>query len=449
MNDAQRGASPRSASTPVVVVGGGVGGLVVARELARSCIRVTLLEASDRLGGQVRRLTLAGLDLDVGAEAFATKSTTVADLARELGLEADIVAPAPLRAWLQPVTGAARPLPSTGLLGIPSKPLARDVIASVGIFGAARAAVDRVMPRRVGADAESLGDLVRIRMGAAVHDRLVSPVVTGVHSASPAELSVDRAAPGLRAALLRSGSLSRAVGELRRAAPAGAAVAGIRGGIARLVDSLELELHALGVDVRLGAAVESVSPDGVQLAGGEHVAGRVVVAAPGMLGPSPTRPAVVAVLVLRSAQLDAAPRGTGLLVAPGAPGIRARALTHQTAKWPWLAERAAGQGEGLHVVRLSYAGADADLPTIALRDASTLLGVRLTASDLVESAIVTWQRAAVSESPVPEGVLLVGETAAGGGLAAVVAHARRTARELAHDIAGETAEGAPRRLGQG
>ena len=46
-----------------------------------------------------------------------------------------------------------------------------------------------------------------------------------------------------------------------------------------------------------------------------------------------------------------------MLVAPGStPGaVRAKALTHATAKWPWLARRVRdAAGPGWHVVRLSY-----------------------------------------------------------------------------------------------
>ena len=56
---------------------------------------------------------------------------------------------------------------------------------------------------------------------------------------SPDELALERAAPGLRAALLREGSLvARGARSLRERSPAGSQVAGIRGGVVRLVDEL-------------------------------------------------------------------------------------------------------------------------------------------------------------------------------------------------------------------
>jgi oxygen-dependent protoporphyrinogen oxidase len=108
----------------------------------------------------------------------------------------------------------------------------------------------------------------------------------------------------------------------------------------------------------------------------------------------------IVTLVLDAPALDAAPRGTGVLVAADTPGTTAKALTHSTAKWAWLAEAA---GAGRHVVRLSYgrlgqesqsvALDDAELTALALRDASAILGVPLTAEQLVESARTPWRDA--------------------------------------------------------
>src|SRR4051794_1346392 len=106
------------------VVGGGIGGLVIARRLAMAGRSVNLLEASDHLGGTVARQTVGNIDLDAGAESFATRGGTVAALATELGLGSEIVSPDGEGAWLQPVTGEAVPLPAVGVLGIPGAPLA-------------------------------------------------------------------------------------------------------------------------------------------------------------------------------------------------------------------------------------------------------------------------------------------------------------------------------------
>lgn len=407
-----------STAWPVIVVGGGVAGLVLARDLAIAGEKVVLVEATDRLGGQVRRHRLAGLDLDAGAEAYATRNPSVPELAEELGLGGDLVSPNPAGSWLFTAESDAYPLPATSLLGIPGV-IDEQLERVLGAQATARVAADAELPTALGADAVTLGELVRVRMGDAVVDRLVAPVTTGVHSAHPDALPLDRVAPGLRAALAREGSLATAVRTLREQAPAGSAVGGIRGGMARLVDELESELAGLGVDVHFGTPAEDVTPTSVTV-GAERLHGTVVVAAPGVLAPASIRPATVVTLVVERPELAAAPRGSGVLVAPGAP-VTARALTHQSAKWQWLAEAVGG----LDVLRLSY---EHPVPIETARgDASTLLGVTIRPGDIVESAVVEWERSGIepgAEHPQ------VGEAASGTGLASVVQHARATARRL-------------------
>ncbi|PJJ70541.1 oxygen-dependent protoporphyrinogen oxidase [Diaminobutyricimonas aerilata] len=411
----------------VIVVGGGVAGLVAARDLARAGVRVTVLESSERFGGQLQRHTVGGIELDAGAEAFATRGGTVQALAEELGLADAVVAPSDAGAWLQRSSGDAVPLPATSILGIPGTPLASDVIRVIGWWSALRAFADALLPSVVGAKKTTLGEFVRVRMGRAVVDELVAPVARGVHSAQPDELELDRVAPGVRIALLREGSLARGVRDLRAKAPAGSAVLGLRGGVARLVDELVADLRLAGATLRTRAHVESVGPD-VVVVDGERMPGRVLVAAAGFTGDDAATPTTVTVvtLVVQQSALDTAPRGTGVLVAQGAPGVRARALTHVTAKWPWLAERAGGR----HVLRLSYDRVGDDWREVARADAAVLLGVELPTGAVIDAARVEWTRRGAADAL--DGVAGVGEWTAGTGLAAVVRQAREQAGRMLH-----------------
>lgn len=459
----------------VAVVGGGIAGLVAARDLAAAGRDVVLLEATDRVGGTVASHVVAGLTLDSGAESFATRTSAVADLLADLGLADDVVAPRPGGAWLQLPDRAAH-LPATGVLGIPGRVWAADVRDVVGVVGAARASLDRALPGRWGtADGASLGHLVRVRMGRRVHDRLVAPVVRGVHSAGPGDLDID-VVPGLRAAVRSRGSLAAAASVARSTSPAGSAVAGLAGGMHRMVTALRTEIVGLGGDVRTTAPVlhltrsgggwrlgvgrserpGTLEADQVVLALPGPALGRLVAPdLPGLLsGPAPRPgPAIVLVtLVVDVPDLDAAPRGTGVLVADGTP-VRARALTHATAKWAWLAQAA---GPGRHVLRLSYGPAATidgfpphavtteRLGEQARADAERLLGVPIPAAAVVAVARTVWaggqptagatQRqwsALVADAMNPEpGITWTGAWAAGTGLAAVVAHARASADRL-------------------
>ncbi|NKX50173.1 protoporphyrinogen oxidase, partial [Arthrobacter deserti] len=381
-------------------------------------------------------------------------------------------------------------MPRTGIVGIPADPAGADIVKAIGRRASLRAGADKVLPlgALVRKEELSLGELVRTRMGSAVLDRLVTPVAAGVYSADPDVLDVDAVVPGLRGAVVKHGSLAAAVGALRQAAPAGSAVAGISGGIGLLVERLVQDLKDRGVKLVADAAVEAVErrDGGWQVrsgAGGFDAAGLVVAtdgvsavrllagSIPGLEAAEPAPgPAVALVtLVVDMPELDAAPRGTGLLVAPGVAGVRAKALTHATAKWPWLAAEA---GPGNHVLRLSYGRAvgqdaaaedftswpDEELYAQALADASVLLGLPIGEDDVLGRKVVRWVGALPSatlghRSRVAQvrrlasgqhGLQLAGAWLAGTGLVAVIADARQRARLLAEDLgAGTRPEGLP------
>lgn len=421
----------RASEQHIVVIGGGIGGLVAARECAKVGMRVTLLEATDALGGSIRTAELDGITVDAGAESFAIRGGHVRALVDELGLGDLVVAPERGGAWLSGIPDApAAPLPVGGLLGIPANPFQEDVRRIIGWRGAWRAYVDRLRPPLTIGHERSLGKLVRSRMGARVRDRLVAPVTAGVYSADPDAVDTDVAAPGLNAALTRVGSLSGAVAALaadRKGKAPGAAVLGLAGGMGRLVDALREELDKYGVDVRTdarvtrlertgddwrvayeattpahapnaehagvddaedAAAAEPLTATGIIVATSEPAARRLLDAHVTGLGEAGAAPEIeIITLLLDAPALDLAPRGSGVLTVPGSH--TAKALTHSTAKWGWLRETAAGR----HVVRVSFgtqgepaataALDDSAAAQLALSEASALLGVALSPQELL------------------------------------------------------------------
>ncbi len=489
----------------VLVIGGGVAGLVAARECAQVGLKVTIIEATDAVGGPVAGHTLDGLSLDSGAESFAVRGGTVAAFVEDLGLTDQVVVPNAAGAWLHlPALSAPTdapvsvPLPKAGVLGIPGSPLADDVRRVIGWSGSLRAYLDRLMPVLTIGREHSLGDLVKKRMGQRVLDRLVEPVASGVYTTSAVDLEIDVVAPGLNRALTTAGSLSGAVAALRAGAPAGSNVGGLLGGMASLPAAIVAALEHHNVTLLTGTTAEALARSGTDDAPTWDVtvarpaedadadqadtldlltARYVIVATQGAqalrlvnpLGaefdalaeldwPAPTA-VTLATLVLDAPDLDAHPRGTGVLVSIDAPDVTAKALTHVTAKWAWVAEAA---GPGRHVVRLSYGRAglpnptddlsDDELQALALKDASSLLGVSLPKNCVRAFARTEWRDAlspATLGAPeraqqVREAVAgvqdleITGAWLAGTGLASVIPHALEAGDRIRHAALGLT-----------
>ncbi|PFG29495.1 protoporphyrinogen oxidase [Paramicrobacterium agarici] len=479
----------------VTVVGGGIAGLVAAYECARIGVSVTLLEADARVGGCIRTEQIAGVDVDTGAESFATRGGTVRDLIDELGLADAVVAPSPEGAWLAFGDDAA-PLPKAGLLGIPSNPLADDVRRIIGWSGAVRAYVDRIKPVLTIGTERNLGALVEKRMGRAVLENLVAPVTNGVYSADPAQLDVARAAPGLNNALTVAGSLSGAVATLRDNAPAGSAVGGFAGGMRVLVDALLATLANYEVRVltstratrlehlgdeqwRVHAETPSESEadsdaeaealvlesEAVIVATPEGVATELLHdVVPEIAVPAAAEAPVVDIVTLAidNAALDARPRGTGVLTAASA-GRTAKALTHSSAKWPWLAAEI--DVPHRHIVRVSFGRAgerspldgldDEQIAELARSEATAMLGVNIAADDVVETLRTRWQstlprafagqkerasgvRDAVTDIP---GLDITGAWLSGTGLASVIPDAASAAGRVRRRIISEVLDG--------
>lgn len=443
--------------TDVLVVGAGVAGLVVAGDLAQNGLDVVVCEAGHGAGGLLGRGRLGGIDIDLGAESFATRTDAVAALIAEeeltdrTGRPLQIVAPRPGGAHLavQTATGTLRaPLPRRTVLGIPADPAAADVALIIGEDGAARALAERELPPyRCEGPEPSLADLVAERCGPAVAERLVEPLCRSVYSQSARSALLSRLHPGVWQRLAERGTLIDAAADLAAPTRAGAAVAGIAGGMWQLADALGRRAEGYGVEIRTAIRVEQIA----QVAGGwcaETSAGplpaRQVVVATGPAAASDLVPGaaaepgpavtVVAALVTCAA-LDAHPVGSGVIVDPALPAA-AKALTHVTAKWGWAADRLPA---GTHIVRLSARDADgeglADPAGVAAAIA-LLTGVPITPADVREIAVQRWTDAVVpaAAAPEPSGIRRAGAAVAGTGLASVIPHARALARELSDSL---------------
>jgi oxygen-dependent protoporphyrinogen oxidase len=464
----------------VVVVGGGVSGLAAAYHLCRAGrpnLEVVLVERDDRLGGKVRTQRIGGHLVDTGPDALMVRAPAMRSLLEDLGLADATVAPGAGGSFVWS-RGRLRTLPPSTMFGIPQRLLPLLLSGLLSPLGIARAGLDLVLPRRaVPADEDlSVGALLRPRFGSQVFDRLIDPLLGGIHAGRADLLSARSTVPEIDALARRSRSIYLALRrQPRRSAPAvGPALVSLDGGLTRLVDALTAAID--GCDVRLGIEVEALRRDGdryvLQLSDGSELAADAVVL---------TTPAFVTAPLLADLAPDAAeaaaevpyvdsasvtllyPRealtreldGTGFLV-PADEDLLLVGCSWLATKWPHLADPST-------VLLRAMVGRYGDRRFVDMDDEELVARVH---ADLVrtmgmsvapvEAQVQRWPRAmpqytvghqgrldrisrALRELP---GVHVMGAACTGVGVASCVGQAGRTADEV---LTGLASTGAPMR----
>lgn len=459
----------------VAVVGGGIAGLTAAHDLVTAGHRVLVLEAAPRVGGKLLRTEVAGVLVDVGAEAMLARRPEGLALAATLGLAVTHPAVQASRIWTR---GALRALPRS-LMGVP---MDLEQLAASGVLsdaGLARVRAEPGLPVvAIGADV-SVGDLVAQRLGEEVTDRLVEPLLGGVYAGHSRQISARAAMPQL-VALAERGSLLEAAAALPD--PGGPVFAGLPGGMAGLTDALAAAVIAAGGEIRLGAtvrslrregasyvlevgprtAVEEITVDAVVLATPAaptaRLLGELSPAAAGALGGIDYASMAIVTLAFRATDLpDLAGAGSGFLVPP-IDGRSIKAATLSFAKWGWVrdAGRGALGGEDVLVLRTSLGRhreeatlqrTDEELVAASLVDLEAAIGIR---GRPVERHVQRWGgglpqyalghldrvasiRSALSALP---GLVVCGAAYDGVGIPAVIASAHRAVAAAIPDAPG-------------
>ncbi|PUA83071.1 protoporphyrinogen oxidase [Nocardioides currus] len=433
------------------MVGAGIAGLAAAHDLAVDH-DVLVLEGSPEIGGKLRLATVAGVAVDVGAEAMLNRRPEGVALARDLGL--DVVHPTSATSRIFS-RGALRPMPRS-LMGVPfdlDELAASEVLSADGL---ARARSEVMTP--VGGDV-SVGDLVAARLGDEVVDRLVEPLLGGVYAGRARRLSAAATVPQLVTMAGRGSLLEQAAAVPASDVPV---FAGLEGGMGRLPGVL-----GAGLEVRRDATVRGLrrDGDGWALTVGSTRSPETVLARRVVLG-TPAAPtarllasaevgvasdvaaiesASVAVVTLglpREAVAHLADR-SGFLVPPvEARGIKAS--TFSFAKWDWVG-RAGGDVAFLRT-SLGRAGeestlqaADEELVARSLAELAELAGVVAVPLDshvqrwgggLPQYAVGHLERIARVRAGLPRGLAVCGAWCDGVGIPAVIASAHRAAADV-------------------
>ncbi|MFD7433262.1 protoporphyrinogen oxidase [Streptomyces sp. NPDC059861] len=395
-----------------VVVGAGIAGLAAAHRLLDRGARVTVLEASDRVGGKLLPGEIAGVRVDLGAESMLARRPEAVALAREVGLADRLQPPATATASLW-TRGALRPMPKGHVMGVPGTASALAGVLSEE--GLARIERDAGLPRTEIGDDVAVGEFVAARLGREVVDRLVEPLLGGVYAGDAYRISMRSAVPQLFQAAQAHDSLTEAVREIQAKAAAAARTGpvfmGIEGGVGALPLAVAESVRARGGEIVTGAPVTELRRQGRTgwrvVAGGRVLhADAVIVAAPAPSAAELLRAeapaaatdlaaveyASMALVTLAYRRSQARlPEGSGFLVPP-VDGRTIKASTFASRKWGWIA----GEDPDLVVLRTSVGRYgetailgrdDAGLVDVSRRDLEAATGLDATP---VETRVTRW-----------------------------------------------------------
>ncbi len=204
------------------MIGGGLSGLAAAHrihersQILRRPIELVVLEAKNRVGGVIGTTRLDGFTVEEGPDSFITNKPWGTELCRRLGLGDQVIeTDASHRRSFVVRNGRLAPVPEGFVLMAPSKLLPVLTSPILSWRGKLRLLMDLIIPRRDDETEESLAAFVRRRLGREALDRLVQPLVAGIYTADPNDLSLKATLPQFLAMEREHGSLIRAA---RRAA---------------------------------------------------------------------------------------------------------------------------------------------------------------------------------------------------------------------------------------
>lgn len=355
-------------SKTIAVIGGGISGLSAAY-YARKWLRerridagITIIEQADRLGGKIRTLRRDGFTIEQGPDSFIARKAAVLELTKELGLEHLLVGTNPLAKKNYILHhGRFHPMPPGLMLGIPTQmwPMVKTGLLSPA--GKLRAALDLLLPAKLGGEDEALGGFIRRRLGREVLENMTEPLLAGIYAGDTAELSLKATFPQFMEMEQRHRSLILGLLASKKQPPpkplAGLPKAAsssmfltLQGGLTVLTDALADALQ--GERVITGQAVTGLNKKAdryeLELSGGERLeADGVIVATPAFAAASllheqlPASASLEQIRYVSVANLAFAYRreeiahdlnGSGVLI-PRGEGRMITAITWTSSKW--------------------------------------------------------------------------------------------------------------------
>lgn len=172
----------------VVIIGAGITGLTTSYYLNKSGLKICLLESSKRVGGVIHTNKVDHYLLEYGPNSFQ-ESDEINNLINELNLGSELVTADPKMPRYVYFQGK--------LQTVPLSPPALVSSSLISLSGKLRIFAEPFISKYKQPQEESIASFVRRRLGTQIHDRLVSPFVSGVYAGNTENLSLAASFPTL------------------------------------------------------------------------------------------------------------------------------------------------------------------------------------------------------------------------------------------------------------
>ena len=403
----------------IIVIGGGIAGLAAAVHLKAGAkahgktVEVLLLEKNNRIGGKILTEKIGNYLVEGGPDSFLPEKVWSVNLARHLGLEPEML---PSNDEHKGTFIYSRKklhsLPEGVMLMVPTMfmPMAKSSLISWP--GKMRMGLEIFMPKRKNTDDESLASFVTRRLGRECLEKIAEPLVAGIHTSNPDNMSVLATFPRFVQMEQKSGSLIHGMISAMKSRPH-ATLSGpppkpgspkmtyfmsFKNGMQTLSEAC---VEYIGRDsIRLGAGVKAVEPKGkgytVVLENGETMDADYVMigaaaydAAEMVKGFDATlatqmnkiewSSSATVSIAFKKSDVRVPLKGFGFIV-PRVEGRRINAATYSSIKWSFRAPEdhilIRGFVGGGHHEELVHDLDDAGMTNMILEELDTILGIK-------------------------------------------------------------------------
>ncbi len=211
-----------------IVVGGGIGGLSCVHRMQKMAkereldLDIKLFEACSRFGGVIESQKKDGFLHEKGPDCFISEKPAGLRLVKELGLEEQLLETrTEFRRSFILHRGRLHSIPEGFYLMAPTAPWPFIKSPLMTWPGKIRAGCELFIPKRKSNEDETLGSFVKRRFGQELLDRMAQPLVAGIYSADPEELSLQATMPRFIQMEQKYGSVTRGLLNTLRARASG------------------------------------------------------------------------------------------------------------------------------------------------------------------------------------------------------------------------------------